>query len=161
MLSSSEFYLINAAGSERFKDATVLVAGATGGVGRQVVQRLAREGATVKALVRDFAKGVSPIALQCCGASQVLDLGCAGHILHTALPRSGSAPVTASSAWVTGSNRGPHCCLAHEMHLQLTGVHSAETGRRAVRKAQLILQLPSKHGLAPHCHKQPVPIVCS
>ena len=71
MLSSSEFSSINAAGSERFKDATVLVAGATGGVGRRVVQRLAREGATVKALVRDFAKGVRPIALQCCGALTV------------------------------------------------------------------------------------------
>lgn len=43
----------------------MLVAGATGGVGRQVVQRLAREGATVKALVRDFAKGVSLSVLEC------------------------------------------------------------------------------------------------
>ena len=64
-------FLINAAGSERFKDATVLVAGATGGVGRRVVQRLAREGANVKALVRDFAKGVSSIVLECGGAPAV------------------------------------------------------------------------------------------
>ena len=100
--------LINAAGSERFKDATVLVAGATGGVGRRVVQRLAREGATVKALVRDFAKGVSPERWSVVERPQCLDPGCAGQAMHTNLPRLGAACVTASSAWLAKSNRGPH-----------------------------------------------------
>ena len=38
----------------------MLVAGATGGVGSQVVQCLCNEGAKVRALVRDYTKVVRP-----------------------------------------------------------------------------------------------------
>lgn len=47
----------------------VLVAGATGGVGKQVVQRLVREAVPVAALVRDVAKGVSERREVTAGAS--------------------------------------------------------------------------------------------
>ena len=41
----------------------MLVAGATGGVGRAVVERLAAEGIPVRALVRDGVKAVRSLAL--------------------------------------------------------------------------------------------------
>lgn len=44
----------------------MLVAGATGGVGKAVVERLAAEGVPVRALVRDGVKGVRTHALLLC-----------------------------------------------------------------------------------------------
>ena len=47
---------------QKLRGKTVLVAGATGGVGRQVVQVLLSEGVKVRALVRDYTKAVSASA---------------------------------------------------------------------------------------------------
>ncbi|GAB4821333.1 hypothetical protein N2152v2_008379 [Parachlorella kessleri] len=47
------------AADERYKDLKVLVAGATGGVGRAVVERLLAEGVPVRALVRDGVKAAA------------------------------------------------------------------------------------------------------
>ena len=44
---------------QKLRGKTVLVAGATGGVGKQVVQVLLNEGVKVRALVRDYTKAVS------------------------------------------------------------------------------------------------------
>ena len=46
------------AADERFDGLKVLVAGATGGVGRAVVQQLVAQGVSVRALVRDSVKAV-------------------------------------------------------------------------------------------------------
>ena len=43
---------------QKLRGKTVLVAGATGGVGKQVVQTLLNEGVKVRALVRDYTKAV-------------------------------------------------------------------------------------------------------
>ena len=45
---------------QKIRGKTVLVAGATGGVGSQVVQCLRNEGVKVRALVRDYTKAVGP-----------------------------------------------------------------------------------------------------
>ena len=50
---------LGAAGNkQQLRGKTVLVAGATGGVGSQVVQCLRNEGVKVRALVRDYTKAV-------------------------------------------------------------------------------------------------------
>ena len=49
----------NLAVDERFSKITVFVAGATGGTGRAIVNRLVLEGVPVKCLVRDFSAAVS------------------------------------------------------------------------------------------------------
>lgn len=43
---------------QKIRGKTALVAGATGGVGSQVVQCLVNEGVKVRALVRDYTKAV-------------------------------------------------------------------------------------------------------
>ena len=42
--------------TQRFQDTVVLVTGATGGLGKRVVQRLLLQGRHVRALVRDVSK---------------------------------------------------------------------------------------------------------
>lgn len=59
-----QLYWVSAAGNnQKIRGKTVLVAGATGGVGSQVVQCLCNEGAKVRALVRDYTKVVWPFNL--------------------------------------------------------------------------------------------------
>ena len=50
-----------AGNKQKIRGKSVLVAGATGGVGRQVVQCLCNEGTNVRALVRDYTKVVWPL----------------------------------------------------------------------------------------------------
>ena len=52
-----------AGNKQKIRGKTVLVAGATGGVGSQVVQCLCNEGIKVRALVRDYTKVVWPFDL--------------------------------------------------------------------------------------------------
>lgn len=60
----NNFTWVSAAGNnQKIRGKTVLVAGATGGVGSQVVQCLCNEGAKVRALVRDYTKVVWPFNL--------------------------------------------------------------------------------------------------
>lgn len=54
---------VPAGNKQKIRGKTVLVAGATGGVGTQVVQCLCNEGAKVRALVRDYTKVVWPLDL--------------------------------------------------------------------------------------------------
>ena len=51
----------SAGNKQKIRGKTVLVAGATGGVGSQVVQCLCNEGINVRALVRDYTKVVWPL----------------------------------------------------------------------------------------------------
>lgn len=50
----------------RFKKIRAVVAGASGGVGRAIVQRLVSEGVPVTALVRDINKAVRPCSAFTC-----------------------------------------------------------------------------------------------
>ena len=50
----------------RFEGLKAVVAGATGGVGKAIVQRLVREGVPVTALARDPRDAVSPSGMNLC-----------------------------------------------------------------------------------------------
>ena len=56
---------------------TILVTGATGRVGRQVVQQLVKRGADVRVLVRDPSKASFPAGVESCKATCSISTRCA------------------------------------------------------------------------------------